>query len=121
MDPESLRSAIREDRSQGKVPFFVAATLGTTGAGLIDPIAAIADVGREEGFWVHADAAWGGAIALVPELSKPPRRDRASRLHYFDAHKWLSVPMAAGMFFTRHPLDPGEDLRCRRRVHATDR
>ncbi len=102
MDPESLRAAIRADRREGKVPFFVAATLGTTGAGLIDPIAAIADVGQEEGLWVHADAAWGGAIALVPELSGHLEGIERADSITVDAHKWLSVPMAAGMFFTRH-------------------
>jgi glutamate/tyrosine decarboxylase-like PLP-dependent enzyme len=103
MDPEALRAAIRKDRSEGRVPFFVAATLGTTGAGLLDPVAAIADVGREEGLWVHADAAWGGAIALVPELRQHLGGIEHADSITFDAHKWLSVPMAAGMFFTRHP------------------
>jgi glutamate/tyrosine decarboxylase-like PLP-dependent enzyme len=88
MDPSALRATIHEDRREGKAPFFVAA---------------IADVGQEENLWVHADAAWGGAIALVPELRRHLEGiDRADSIT-FDAHKWLSVPMAAGMFFTRHP------------------
>jgi len=103
MDANALRAAIREDRSEGKAPFLVAATLGTTGAGLLDPVGAIADVGREENLWVHADAAWGGAIALVPELAKHLEGIERADSITFDAHKWLSVPMAAGMFFTRHP------------------
>jgi len=103
MDASALRAAIREDRSRGRAPFFVAATLGTTGAGLLDPIGAIADVGREEELWVHADAAWGGAIAIVPELARHLAGIERADSITFDAHKWLSVPMAAGMLFTRHP------------------
>jgi glutamate/tyrosine decarboxylase-like PLP-dependent enzyme len=52
--------------------------------------------------WVHAGAAWGGAAVLVPDL-RPclGAIDRADSIT-FDAHKWLSVPMGAGMLFTRH-------------------
>jgi aromatic-L-amino-acid/L-tryptophan decarboxylase len=103
MDPKALAAAIREDRRDGKAPFFVVATLGTTGAGLLDPVGEIVDVGREEKLWVHADAAWGGAIALVPELRRHLEGIERSDSITFDAHKWLSVPMAAGMFFTSHP------------------
>ncbi|MGH9323565.1 MAG: pyridoxal phosphate-dependent decarboxylase family protein [Vicinamibacteria bacterium] len=103
IDPRGLAASIREDRGAGRVPLFVVATLGTTGAGLVDPIGEIADVGHEEDLWVHADAAWGGAIALVPELRKHLSGVERADSITFDAHKWLSVPMAAGMFFTRHP------------------
>jgi glutamate/tyrosine decarboxylase-like PLP-dependent enzyme len=103
MDPKALRAAVQEDRGEGRQPFFVVATLGTTGAGLLDPVGAIEEVGRDEGLWVHADAAWGGAIALVPELRRYLEGIERTDSITFDAHKWLSVPMAAGMFFTRHP------------------
>ena len=69
----------------------------------IDPIVELAEVADEEGLWLHVDAAWGGAAALVPELR--PVLDgiaRASSIT-FDAHKWLSVPMGAGLYLTRHP------------------
>jgi glutamate/tyrosine decarboxylase-like PLP-dependent enzyme len=58
---------------------------------------------EEGGLWLHVDAAWGGAAALVPELR--PVLDGVSRASSvtFDAHKWLSVPMGAGMYITRHP------------------
>jgi glutamate/tyrosine decarboxylase-like PLP-dependent enzyme len=102
MDPEALRAAVRQDRAEGRIPFFVAATLGTTAAGLIDPIPEIAAVGRDENLWVHADAAWGGAVALVPELRGLLEGIELADSITLDAHKWLSVPMAAGMFFTRH-------------------
>src|SRR5690606_28807763 len=46
--------------------------------------------------------AWGGAAALVPELAQVLAGiDRSDSLT-FDAHKWLSVPMGAGLFLTRH-------------------
>jgi glutamate/tyrosine decarboxylase-like PLP-dependent enzyme len=102
MIPEDLRTRIREDREAGLAPFLVVATLGSTSAGVLDPIAELAQVADEEGVWLHADAAWGGAAALAPEL-KPLIEgiSRASSIT-FDAHKWLSVPMGAGLFLTRH-------------------
>ncbi|MEA2602380.1 MAG: aromatic-L-amino-acid/L-tryptophan decarboxylase [Acidobacteriota bacterium] len=102
MIPEDLRARIREDREEGLAPFLVVATLGSTSAGVVDPIADLAQVADEEGVWLHADAAWGGAAALAPELRGVIAGiSRASSIT-FDAHKWLSVPMGAGMFLTRH-------------------
>jgi glutamate/tyrosine decarboxylase-like PLP-dependent enzyme len=102
MDPGALASAVERDRAEGRLPFLVVATLGTTGAGVIDPVGAIADVAEREGLWLHADAAWGGAAAFVPELREHVEGVERADSITFDAHKWLSVPMAAGMFLTRH-------------------
>jgi len=104
MVPEDLAGRIREDREAGLSPFLVVATVGSTSAGVVDPVADLAQVAEEEGgLWLHVDAAWGGAAALVPEL-RPVIEGvcRAGSLT-FDAHKWLSVPMGAGMYITRHP------------------
>ncbi|HEX4498318.1 MAG TPA: pyridoxal-dependent decarboxylase [Thermoanaerobaculia bacterium] len=104
MIPEELAARIAEDRAAGCAPFLVVATAGSTSAGAVDPIAGIAQVVEDVGgLWLHVDAAWGGAAALVPEL-RPVLAgvDRADSIT-FDAHKWLSVPMGAGMYLTRHP------------------
>jgi glutamate/tyrosine decarboxylase-like PLP-dependent enzyme len=102
MIPEELRTRIREDREAGLSPFLVVATLGSTSAGVVDPVAELAQVADEEGVWLHADAAWGGAVALAPELKTVIEGiSRASSIT-FDAHKWLSVPMGAGLYLTRH-------------------
>jgi glutamate/tyrosine decarboxylase-like PLP-dependent enzyme len=102
MNPEILASRIAQDRAQGFAPFMVAATAGTTNAGAIDPLPTIANVAAREKLWLHVDAAWGGAAALVPELR--PLLDGIERADSitFDAHKWLSVPMGAGVYLTRH-------------------
>jgi glutamate/tyrosine decarboxylase-like PLP-dependent enzyme len=70
---------------------------------VVDPIAALAEVAAAERLWFHVDAAWAGAAALVPELR--PLLDGIEQADSitFDAHKWLSVPMAAGLYLTRHP------------------
>jgi glutamate/tyrosine decarboxylase-like PLP-dependent enzyme len=104
MIPGELAARIEEDRGAGHTPFLVVATVGSTSAGAIDPVAGIAQVADEAGgLWLHLDAAWGGAAALVPELR--PVLDGAARADSitFDAHKWLSVPMGAGVYLTRHP------------------
>ena len=104
MVPGDLAARIREDREGGLSPFLVVATAGSTSAGVVDPVADLAQVADEEGgLWLHVDAAWGGAAALVPELRPAVEGfPRASSIT-FDAHKWLSVPMGAGMYLTRHP------------------
>jgi glutamate/tyrosine decarboxylase-like PLP-dependent enzyme len=103
MRPEALAARIREDREAGCTPFLVVANAGTTGAGIIDPLEEIAQIADEERLWLHVDAAWGGAAVLVPEL-RPALAGiaRASSIT-LDAHKWLSVPMGAGLFLTRQP------------------
>jgi glutamate/tyrosine decarboxylase-like PLP-dependent enzyme len=102
MDPAALAARIARDRAEGAAPFLVVATAGTTSAGAVDPIEAIADIAAAEGLWCHVDAAWGGAAALVPELRPLVAGAARADSITFDAHKWLSVPMAAGMLLTRH-------------------
>jgi glutamate/tyrosine decarboxylase-like PLP-dependent enzyme len=102
MDYTALARLIERDRAESRLPFMVVATLGTTNAGLIDPVARIAEVAARENLWLHADAAWGGAAVLVPELAEYFAGIERADSITFDAHKFLSVPMAAGMFFTRH-------------------
>jgi aromatic-L-amino-acid decarboxylase len=103
MRPNDLAARIAGDRADGLAPFLVVATAGSTTAGIIDPLADLAAVAEREGLWLHVDAAWGGAAALVPELRPALAGIERAASITFDAHKWLSVPMAAGLFLTRHP------------------
>lgn len=102
LDLGALEDRLRRDRADGLAPFMVVATAGTTSAGAIDPLPELAALARREQLWLHADAAWGGAAALVPELRGLLAGLEQSDSITFDAHKWLSVPMGAGLFLTRH-------------------
>ena len=102
MRPAALARRIAEDRAAGRLPFLVVATAGTTNAGTVDRLGEIAEVAAREGLWLHVDAAWGGAAALVPELRPVLAGIERADSITLDAHKWLSVPMAAGMLLVRH-------------------
>ncbi|MEM8546559.1 MAG: aminotransferase class V-fold PLP-dependent enzyme [Pseudomonadota bacterium] len=101
MDASALRDAIEADTTAGAVPIMVAATAGTTNAGVVDPLDACADIARQYGLWFHVDAAWGGALVvsdtLRPVLDGIQRADSVT----IDAHKWFAATMGAGMFLTR--------------------
>jgi aromatic-L-amino-acid decarboxylase len=101
MDAAALARQIASDRSRGCLPFLIVGTAGTTSAGVIDPLPELAEVAREHGLWYHVDAAWGGA-AIVSDRLRPLLAgiEHADSITC-DAHKWLSVPVAAGMFFCR--------------------
>jgi len=102
MDPRALTQAIAADRVNGAVPVMVVATAGTTGAGMIDPLHACADIAQQEHLWYHIDAAWGGAALasnrLRPVLAGIERADSIT----IDAHKWLATTMGCAIFITRH-------------------
>jgi aromatic-L-amino-acid/L-tryptophan decarboxylase len=103
MDVAALRAAVSEDRARGFRPLAVVATVGTTGVTAVDPVGAIADVCAREGLWLHVDAAYGGAAAVVPELRHVlDGCDRADSL-VVNPHKWLFTPVDCSAAFTRHP------------------
>jgi glutamate/tyrosine decarboxylase-like PLP-dependent enzyme len=102
MKPQALESAIARDRAAGAIPFLVVATAGTTNAGVLDPLPSLAAVAARHRLWFHVDAAWGGAAALVPELRPLLDGIAAADSITFDPHKWLHVPMGAGVYLTRH-------------------
>ncbi|WP_433234924.1 pyridoxal phosphate-dependent decarboxylase family protein [Actinomadura nitritigenes] len=103
MSAEALAGISRADRESGLIPLMVTATAGTTGEGVIDPIAEIGEVARRGDIWLHVDAAWGGAAVLLPELRPAFAGIERADSITFDPHKWMSVPMNCGMLLTRHP------------------
>jgi aromatic-L-amino-acid decarboxylase len=103
MRPDALQELIKADIAAGKKPFCVVATVGTTSSTSVDPVSPIADVAEQYGLWLHVDAAYAGAAALLPECR-----------HFFDAierahsvvvnpHKWLFTPIDLSAFYTRRP------------------
>ena len=111
MDLGDLARRVAEDRQNGFAPLLVVGTVGTTGAGVIDPMSELARFCRSEELWFHVDAAWGGAAIISPALRGHLAGIDGADSITCDAHKWFSVPMAAGMFFCRHPDAVGAAFR----------
>lgn len=103
LDPAALEAAIAEDRAAGIRPLAVVATVGTTSTTAVDPVPAIADICEREGLWLHIDAAYGGAAAILPEMRWIfDGCDRADSL-VTNPHKWLFTPLDCSVLFTRRP------------------
>lgn len=101
MRPDALARAIEEDRANGWTPFCVVATTGTTSTTSIDPVPEIADICEREGLWLHVDAAYGGAAAMVPEMRWVLEgTDRADSL-VVNPHKGLFVPLDLSVLYCR--------------------
>lgn len=99
--PEALAAAVAEDRAAGLTPFAVTATVGTTATTSVDPVPEIAAICAREGLWLHVDAAYGGAMALLPEArALVAGCGRADSL-VMNPHKWLLVPLDLSVLYTR--------------------
>lgn len=64
MDLNDLAEKVALAKANGEQILAIVATAGTTDAGAIDPLRAIATLAAEHQIWVHVDAAWGGALLL---------------------------------------------------------
>lgn len=100
---DALESAVAADRTAGFRPLAVVATLGSTSTTSVDPIAAIATLCRRESLWLHADAAYGGPLMLLPEGRALFAGVEHADSMVVNAHKWLFTPMDCSVLWTRHP------------------
>lgn len=103
MRADVLAGAIADDRARGWLPIACIATVGTTSTTSVDPVPAIAEICEREGLWLHVDAAYGGAAALVPEMRAVlDGVERADSL-VVNPHKWMFTPFDCSALYTRRP------------------
>ena len=83
------------------LPVAIVGNLGTTNAGAIDPIAALAEIAQAHDIWLHLDGAYGlpGILdpAVAPLFAGLERADSV----IVDPHKWLGAPVGIGATFVR--------------------
>lgn len=93
LDPAALDAALATTPG----PVLVTATAGTTDAGLIDPLPALADICDHHGAELHVDAAYGGTLALSPRHRSRLAGLERARSITLDLHKLGWQPVAAGL------------------------
>jgi aromatic-L-amino-acid/L-tryptophan decarboxylase len=103
MCPDALRHAIENDLRAGLRPCCVSATVGTTSTTSVDPVPAIADICRQHNLWLHVDAAYAGAAALLPEFAWAFAGCARADSFVTNPHKWLLTPMDCSVFYTARP------------------
>ncbi|KAL8952014.1 MAG: hypothetical protein Q9222_002033, partial [Ikaeria aurantiellina] len=110
MDPAALEQCVVRAKEEGKTPFYVNATAGTTVLGSYDPVRAISKVCREHNLWLHIDASWGGPAIFDPMISgQNENNGRLDGTHLADSiainpHKMMGVPVTCSFLL-------GADLR----------
>lgn len=103
MVPGALEETIVADLAAGVTPVCVVASIGTTGAGGIDPLRAIGEICARYGIFLHVDAAWAGSALILPEY-----RWMIDGIEYVDSfvfnpHKWLLTNFDCSAHFVRDP------------------
>jgi aromatic-L-amino-acid decarboxylase len=101
MDIAALDAALSEDHARGVRPIAVIATAGTTNTGAIDDLDTIASICHHHGAWFHIDAAYGGPAVLTGEYADALRGIALADSVVVDPHKWMFVPVEAGLVFVR--------------------
>ena len=101
MIPDELERAIKADRAAGYVPFAVVATVGTTSVTAVDPVPAIGEICEREGLWLHVDAAYGGAAAVLDTHRWVLAGCELADSVVVNPHKWLFTPIDCSVLYCR--------------------
>jgi aromatic-L-amino-acid decarboxylase len=98
--PDALAAAIERDVADGSIPIAAVATVGTTSTTSVDPVPEIARICRSHKVWLHVDAAYAGAAAMVPDYEWVlAGADKADSL-VVNPHKWLFTPFDLSAFYS---------------------
>ncbi|HXX02127.1 MAG TPA: pyridoxal-dependent decarboxylase [Candidatus Acidoferrales bacterium] len=99
MRPEALAQRIEADKSTGLTPCFVCATVGTTSSNAMDPVAAIGEICRQRGLWLHVDAAMSGTAMVCPEFRHLHNGVELADSYNFNPHKWMGANFDCSCFW----------------------
>lgn len=93
MIPSELERLVQKAQAEGRTPFYVNATAGTTVVGSFDPFHEIAAICRKYNLWFHIDGSWGGSFVFSDkQRSKLAGAEKADSIA-INPHKMLGVPV----------------------------
>lgn len=103
IDLGALRERLAACRERRQKVIALVGIAGSTEAGSVDPLAAMAEIAHEHGIHFHVDAAWGG-----PTLFSRAHRGKLAGLELadsvtIDGHKQLYLPMGIGLVLFKNP------------------
>jgi len=101
LNPASVKEAIRADRARGMQPAILVASAGTTNSGAVDPLPELGALAREEGLWLHVDAAYGGFFRLTERGKQALAGIELADSLVLDPHKTLFLPYGTGALLVR--------------------
>ncbi|MDB4893001.1 MAG: putative tyrosine decarboxylase, partial [Gemmatimonadetes bacterium] len=101
MKPDALEAAILADVAAGRRPCAIVATTGTTTTTALDPVAAIADLAKTHGVWLHVDAAMAGSAMILPECRWMWDGVEGADSIVLNAHKWLGAAFDCSVYYVR--------------------
>jgi aromatic-L-amino-acid decarboxylase len=99
MRPDALARQIETDRRSALTPCFVCATVGTTSSNAMDPLPEIGALCRQQGIWLHVDAAMSGTAALCPEFRHIHGGLEYADSYCFNPHKWMFTNFDCDCFY----------------------
>lgn len=99
MRPDLLEAAIRDDLQNGRIPFFVCATVGTTSTNAMDPLTEIGQLCQKYDLWMHIDAAMSGTAAICPEYRHLLNGVELADSFSFNPHKWMFTNFDCNCFY----------------------
>jgi glutamate/tyrosine decarboxylase-like PLP-dependent enzyme len=105
MDPQDLKAKLEQAIEDGKNPFYVGLTAGTTVLGAYDPYHEIMDVidsFSNHNIWTHIDGAWGGGAMLSKKHGHLMNGAERSDSFSWNPHKMLGIPLQCSVFVTKH-------------------
>ena len=104
MTGSALRSRLDEldDETRDGI-FAVVTTAGTTNLGVIDDLETIGYLASTHGFWMHVDAAYGGAALAAPSVRHLFDGIEHADSIVIDPHKWLFAPFDCAALLYRDP------------------
>ncbi|CAF1337711.1 unnamed protein product [Adineta steineri] len=87
----ALRQAIANDKENGLIPFYLCATLGTTGVCAFDNLVELGSICERENIWIHVDAAYAGSAFICPEFRHFMNGVELTQSFAFNPSKWMMV------------------------------
>lgn len=101
---DALRRAIDSLSDDDRARLFaVVVTSGTTNVGVVDDLAATAELCGELDVWMHVDGAYGGAGLLAPSVRHLYEGIERADSFIVDPHKWLFAPFDSCALLYRDP------------------
>lgn len=90
------------DVKNGRKPFAVVASAGTTNTGSVDPFREIAALCQEYDMWMHVDGAFEASALLSERYRKKLDGIELSDSLSWDAHKWMMQTYGCSMVLVRN-------------------